>query len=875
VIVVDPPGPRRLGLAILAGLAAVVLAAGGASAVSSGDTGEHLPDPLYGYGTATLGEAGYVVGGAHTNGTPTDAILEVEPDGSVRSVASLPLPLLEPGVAAVDGTVYVFGGAQEPGGGLPETTDAIHTYDPDSGETSELVTTTLPEDAASIAAVPLDGQVYLFGGLQIDESGGEGTLTWLDTVWRFDPEGPSVTELDVSLPQGRGQSAAAVVDGTVLLLGGMGPPPEGETCPNNATYCPSDDVLRFNPAQTSLGEIGTLPERVRWSSAAAYEGTVYLMGGCRASCGPYGATGAIVAVDGDSGEAEELPPSVPDRGGRHAPIVFDERVLLPGGLRTVEEQGEAHDRVRRVTMGATTPWAPDQLDAGPGSDGSVALDWEPPPYDGGSPVTEYEVHRAQGEETHQPIARTADTELVDEDVELGTTYTYRVRAVNQVGTSAPSATVGHQPTATPSAPPVSLEGGDAHVVVHWDAPDDAGGGNLTAYRVLAARSAEDLSGCETADCWDLSTASHRLEIEELNGTAVENDGTVHATAQARNEHGWGPTAEPVEATARPAPDPPEGLRIQDRDPRNATLNLTWDASLDADGYVVYRGPSVDALEKRGEAGTLRFTDTDVPRGQDLVYAVAGTDDGREGPTSTAVRTVFPTPPGEVRNLTARWTGGAVVVTWRTPADLGGASLEAYEVARTQGAVDPGQAEAEVQRVEDPSFRDEAPPRGQPSTYHVRAAAGGGDGNWSMTQIKVPGTTKGTPPDAVLHARPENPAQGELVFFDASDSEDESGVEAYRFDFGDGTSTDWRSEPRTSHAYQEPGVYTAELEVRDADGVVAEPTTVTLGVGEEPPDEEPSPPSTDDGAAGQDTPLAPALALVGLAGAALAARGRTR
>ena len=62
---------------------------------------------------------------------------------------------------------------------------------------------------------------------------------------------------------------------------------------------------------------------------------------------------------------------------------------------------------------------------------------------------------------------------------------------------------------------------------------------------------------------------------------------------------------------------------------------------------------------------------------------------------------------------------------------------------------------------------------------------------------------------------------------------------------------------------------------DAVGVVAEPATVTLGVGEEPPDEEPSPPSTDDGAAGQDTPLAPALALVGLAGAALAARGRTR
>ena len=72
-----------------------------------------------------------------------------------------------------------------------------------------------------------------------------------------------------------------------------------------------------------------------------------------------------------------------------------------------------------------------------------------------------------------------------------------------------------------------------------------------------------------------------------------------------------------------------------------------------------------------------------------------------------------------------------------------------------------------------------------------------------------------PPVARFTFRPQNPAVGETVTFDASDSYDPDGsIKSYEWDFGDGSTA---SGSITTHVYSQPGSYTAALMVTDDQG----------------------------------------------------------
>jgi titin len=97
---------------------------------------------------------------------------------------------------------------------------------------------------------------------------------------------------------------------------------------------------------------------------------------------------------------------------------------------------------------ATVPGPPTDLLA-TGRDSSVELEWSPPDDDGGSRVSDYLIE--------QSTDGGASWEVVDDGIGTtlsalvnglanGTPYWFRARAINAIGTSAPSAVV----TATPS-----------------------------------------------------------------------------------------------------------------------------------------------------------------------------------------------------------------------------------------------------------------------------------------------------------------------------------------------------------------------------------------------------------------------------------------
>lgn len=864
----------------LLALLALLLVAPGANAVSVLDPSDELPERVHAYGSAVVDGNIYLLGGGKGSAY-VENITVVEPDGSSRVVAELPQRLKSPAAAAHDGLIYVFGGAKRStGNDLPETVSTIHRFDPSTGNVEQLIDTQLPEPISSASAVTLNGAIYVLGGLSIQPSQ-QDQVDFKPSIVRFDPASEQTTRLDVQLPSGRAQASAVAVGDRILYVGGHAEA-SSTTCASGETTCFVDDVIQFTPGDASVGQIGELPEPVRWSAAAHLGDRVYVLGGCQANCGPHEGTAAIQTLDPSTGATDRLPVTMPVTGGRNDAHLRGDVAWVPGGVRATSEGSNDHRLVFRVQLGATKPWAPANLTA-EAVEGGIQLDWDPPRYDGGGGVSGYVVERARGARTPTEIDRVRSSSYEDLNVTQGVTYTYQVRAENRQGVSSPSGEVLVRPTERPAAPAVSARGGDRKLVAQWTPPEDTGGREVTAYRVYAhpANESPELEGCQQA-CWGrVSNTTRKATIESVQGDRVENGETYTVRVQARNANGWGELSAPENATPKPVPDAPGGLSATpERVDGERVVNLSWSALDDESvtAYVVYRGPALDELSQATQTQDTRWTDEGpLPQGETILYAVAARNGGAEGPISLPAHVVFANPPGPVSDLTARWTGSYVQVAWEQPNATGGVPIAHYEVARTRGAMDPEEANATIHQTATQRYQDHGAPRGTPLAYHVRAVTSAGPGEWSFEQVRIPLEQDSRPPVAVLAAHPRKVDVGSRVVFDASGSDDDDGVVAYNFSFGDGAGTGWRSAPRVTHVYEEAGIYNASVIVRDVTGL-EESTETTIAVGP-PPDEDPTGPGdvdlndTDpDGQNGIPLAMAPVLAALLLAAGVARRRG---
>lgn len=852
------------------------LAAPGASLALLGNDDE-LPEPRYGYGATTLNGKGYLVGGGVEEGY-SDDVLVLTPAG-VSKIGKLPKKLIEPAAAGFGSKVYVFGGAElAPGANLPTPVATIHEIDTTSGDVSTLLSSQLPEPATSIAAVTHGSFIYLFGGLSLSPE----VIDWKDWVLRFDPATKKLETVDRKLPTGRGQLAAVSAGDSILLLGGFAEnDAAGSACPPRgdqpAATCFSDDVLRFRPSglSGSMGLIGSLPERLRWAAVAHHEGTVTLFGGCAENCGAFYGSDVLVQIDAGSGAVTPIPVTTPIKGGRNQAVVLDGVGYVAGGAFRPPNEAEpqAHARIARYELGPTRPWAPLGLTASPTANDTVALDWSAPGYDGGAAILAYEVHRAAGAGESRKIAEVTGTSYLDATARLGATYAYKVLAANEAGAGPFSNEAALTPTATPGAPTLTASGGNAKVILQWTTPATTGGQPVAGYRIYAYE-----SGSERSLWGEFTTPGIRsATVRTLgDGTPLENGKTYAFLVQARNGNGYGALSAEVEAVPSPVPDPPEGLEAQRGTRANEPLvNLTWQppTSADVTGFVVYRGERVTELVELARTTEPRYTDDgDLPSGTTLLYAVAAEGPEGLGPTSPAVSVSFASPPGMVQALGARWTGTEVLVWWEAPEDDGGGELTGYELVVTRGALDPAMANATPVRLDGPPYHDRDPERGQPLSYNVRALGTGGPGPWDMVQVRVPLTEDSFPPKAALSVLPSRAPASVSLTFDSSGSTDDEGVVAYDFDFGDGTTTGWTSNPRVEHAYEAPGVYEASVMVRDLRGIEStRPASALIAIGPAPDVEDPfnvTTPPPENG-----TPVPWVLALLAFVGAGLVRRRR--
>ena len=163
--------------------------------------------------------------------------------------------------------------------------------------------------------------------------------------------------------------------------------------------------------------------------------------------------------------------TLPEATGGDAPLVYSLSPSLPAGLtfdpatRVLSGTATAHFRKTTYTYTVTdadgdtdeltfaivksgTPSAPRNLRATPG-DRHVSLQWTEPASDGGSPIVRYDY---QVDDRPWKSTGGTETSYVVRELENGTTYTFRVRAVNAVSAASPgSESVSATESATPTA----------------------------------------------------------------------------------------------------------------------------------------------------------------------------------------------------------------------------------------------------------------------------------------------------------------------------------------------------------------------------------------------------------------------------------------
>ena len=166
----------------------------------------------------SVGRTTYVVGGYDgTVGEP--GVLATSNGRSFRTVATLPVPVRYPAVAALDGLLYVFGGEAVSGPQAGQPVADLQVVDP--ARHTARVAGYLSRPLEGAAAVVLGGQIYVAGGDSSATTGAaaSGTPVTVPTVWRFDPRRGTTTVV-AHLPVPISNAGVAVSGTTAWLVGG-------------------------------------------------------------------------------------------------------------------------------------------------------------------------------------------------------------------------------------------------------------------------------------------------------------------------------------------------------------------------------------------------------------------------------------------------------------------------------------------------------------------------------------------------------------------------------------------------------------------------------------------------------------------------------
>ena len=373
--------------------------------------------------------------------------------------------------------------------------------------------------------------------------------------------------------------------------------------------------------------------------------------------------------------------------------------------------------------------------------GYIDLSW-PLVGDGGSPITHYEYSSDGGTtwrstgSTDRSYQATQTSAATPADLENGTAYSWRVRAVNAIGAGAASPAVSATPQAptVPDAPTgLTATGGNNQVVLSWTEPSD-NDSPITHYEFSR----------DGGTTWH-STGSTALTYTDTDVTnGVEYDYQVRAV----NVLGEGEASTTVDESPYGPPTAPRDLQGV---PGDGSVTLSWTAPENDGGGAGITGYEYQ-VDSNGYVATgstsLSHEVTGLTNGQEYAFRVraqsnfgGGFPAGPESftPTSNTV-------PGVPTNLTATPGDEFVDLDWTAPADDGGTPIIRYEWATTHpfagfsaadGWEDTGSLETNFRATRKTNTAQDAFVNGTEYCFSIRAVNSEGPGVGPLTFCATP------------------------------------------------------------------------------------------------------------------------------------------
>ncbi len=311
----------------------------------------------------------------------------------------------------------------------------------------------------------------------------------------------------------------------------------------------------------------------------------------------------------------------------------------------------------------------------------VELSWDPPPFNGGRPITNYNIYRGTSTSNLKLLTTIPPpfTSYNDTDVETGVIYFYYLTAINIGGESHPSNIISIAICNLPT-PPINLMvlSGDGYVKLSWDPPLDNGGANITEYRVYRGPSSTHLSL--------LSSTSSTY----YNDSDVENGIRYFYYVTAVNPKGESDPSNIVSTIPLGLPSPPSSVSISAGD---SFIDISWEPPTytgggEITGYNIYRSADNSSFIYYGHTSstTTSFRDDIVTNGQRYFYYVTALNIKGESRPSSIVSAVPAGPPSPPTNINISSGDNFVLLSWEEPEDNGGLPIEEYRIYRGVNSV---------------------------------------------------------------------------------------------------------------------------------------------------------------------------------------------
>ena len=372
---------------------------------------------------------------------------------------------------------------------------------------------------------------------------------------------------------------------------------------------------------------------------------------------------------------------------------------------------------------------------------SASVTWTAPTNNGGAPITGYVVTPYIGgtAQTAQTFNSTATTETVT-GLTANTSYTFKVAAINVIGTGSQSGSSNSitTPKTAPGAPTIgTATSGNASVSLNWTAPTVTGGSAITGYVVTPYLNGTTAQTAQTFN----STATTQTV------TGLTNGSSYTFTVAAINAIGTG--AASGQSNAVTPATVPGAPTIGTATFGNASATVTWTAPASnggaaITGYVVtpYKGGFAQATQTFNSAATTE-TVTGLTNGSSYTFKVAAINSVGTGAQSAASNSVTPATTPSAPTITAAVPANTTVaITWTAPASNGGSAITGYVVTPYIG----GTAQA-AQTFNNTATTETATglTNGTAYTFTVAAINAIGTGAQSAASASVtPATTPGAP-----------------------------------------------------------------------------------------------------------------------------------